>query len=113
VDLNRAFCDAASFNPSSWQLSRSSLPLLPSTDEIRRRQFEQIFSEKVPWLEKQAISRLASAYDPHRSGVIKFVRVTAALMVGNRPAMSILMAQLTRGLRSLPPPPSLTSLDRP
>jgi hypothetical protein len=63
---------------------------------LLRTQFEQIFSEKVPWLERAAISRLASAYDPHRSGVIKFVRVTAALMVGNRPAMSFLMAQLTR-----------------
>eukprot|EP00604_Paraphysomonas_vestita_P000081 CAMPEP_0174824534 /NCGR_PEP_ID=MMETSP1107-20130205/35260_1 /TAXON_ID=36770 /ORGANISM="Paraphysomonas vestita, Strain GFlagA" /LENGTH=343 /DNA_ID=CAMNT_0016052339 /DNA_START=378 /DNA_END=1405 /DNA_ORIENTATION=+ len=82
VDLNRSFCDAASLNPSPWQLSR--------------QQFAQILHEKIPWFDMKAITRLTSAYDPHRSGVVKFVRVSAALMVGNRPAMSILMSQLTR-----------------
>lgn len=82
LELNSAMIAAAAFNPSLW--------------EVSRHQFEHVMAEQVPWLEKTVVTRLASAYDPQRSGVIKFARMTAALMAGNRPAMSILMTNISR-----------------
>jgi hypothetical protein len=82
LELNRALIAAASFNPSPW--------------EVSRLQLEHVMTEQVPWFEKAAVARLASAYDPQKSGVIKYARMTAALMAGNRPAMSILMTNISR-----------------
>lgn len=53
--------------------------------------------EKVPWLEDEVVGRLISAFDPHASGLIKYVAVTSVLLMGNRPAMTQLIALLRRG----------------
>ena len=82
LDLHNALIAAAAFNPSTW--------------EVSRQQFEHVMAEQLAWLEKPVVTRLASAYDPQRSGVIKFARMTAALMAGNRPAMSILITNISR-----------------
>lgn len=82
LELNRAFIAAASFNPSPWEVSRA--------------QFQHVMNEQLPWFPMDARIRLASAYDPRKSGVIKYARMTAALMAGNRPAMSILMTNISR-----------------
>ena len=82
LDLNRAMIAAASFNPSPW--------------EVSRQQFHHVMNDQIPWFPIAEVTRLASAYDPQKSGVIKFVRMTAALMAGNRPAMSILMTNISR-----------------
>lgn len=82
LDLNRAFIVAASFNPSTWTISRI--------------QFEQVLQEQVSWYEKKSALRLASAFDTRKSGMIKFSRLSAALVAGNRPAMSVLMSNLSK-----------------
>mmetsp|Transcript_2249 Transcript_2249/g.4047 ORF Transcript_2249/g.4047 Transcript_2249/m.4047 type:complete len:987 (-) Transcript_2249:87-3047(-) len=82
LELNRAMIAAAAFNPSPW--------------EVSRQQFQHVMHDQIPWLPEAEVARLASAYDPFKSGVIKFARMTAALMAGNRPAMSILMTNICR-----------------
>ena len=80
--LHSAMISAAAFNPSVWELSRI--------------QFKHVLNEQIPWFENEAVERLASAYDPQKSGVIKYSRLSASLMAGNRPAMGMLMTTISR-----------------
>ena len=83
ISLHRRFIDAASTNPNPWLL--------------HVRQIRLVLSEIVPWLDKLAIGRLVAAYDPDRSGVFRFVRISASLCAGARPAMNDLMAIMSKG----------------
>ena len=61
-----------------------------------RAQVLSILHTHVPWFTKDSASRLFSAYDPTRTGVIRYIRLSTALLLCTRPAMTDLIALQTR-----------------
>jgi hypothetical protein len=85
-DLHATFVAATAVNPDPWNLTRE--------------QMMTIFAAKLPWYPAAAASRLISSYDPGRSGVVRYVRLSASLIICQRPAMTDLIA-LQEKIRAL------------
>ena len=83
IQLHRRFIDAASSNPNPWLL--------------HKRQVALVLKDMLPWLDAKVIDRLNVAFDPQRSGVIRYIRLSVALVAGTRPAMTELMALVNKG----------------
>ncbi len=105
MDLHLAFIHAAAMNPDPWLL--------------RREQMCSVIRDRIPWLEESEMGgvtnddmeddegeprsmansgilrRLASAYDPQNSGLVRFVRLSVSLLCCNKPNMANLIALLT------------------
>ena len=92
VALHRAFVSAASLNPDPWVLSR--------------QQAHSTIIGSVPWLGGDVASRLLSAYDPQRSGLVRYVRLSVSLVCCARPAMTNLITLLNKGYKSKHTPKS-------
>jgi len=85
MELHSLFIDAAAMNPNPWVVHRS--------------QFTTVMSSFLPWVPREVIGRLFSAYDPEHSGVMRYVRLTSALIAGSRPAMAQLIGLLSEDTR--------------
>ena len=88
ISLHRRMIDAASTNPNIWLL--------------HARQVLLVLQEVVPWMKPQVANRLAAAYDPNRSGTVRYVRLTCSVCAGSKPAMMDLMANINSELHSQP-----------
>jgi hypothetical protein len=71
--------------------------LNPNPYFISRQQLKFVISTHVPWMPPDAVSRLVSAYDPFHAGFIRYVRLSAAVIAGNRPSMSSLVSSMNNG----------------
>lgn len=80
IHLHRRFVDAASTNPNTWLL--------------HTRQLILILNDVVPWLGVHVANRLMAAYDPKRSGVVRYIRISCSVIAGSKPAMMNLMADI-------------------
>ena len=72
----RSFIDMASTNPN------------PAT--VTRSQVFQVVHSALDWLSQDSIQRLISAYDPQHTGVIRYARITTALVACCRANMAAL-----------------------
>jgi hypothetical protein len=46
----------------------------------------------------QAIGRLVSSYDPYQTGFVRYIKLSASILAGNRPSMSGLISSLNNGI---------------
>jgi hypothetical protein len=82
VQLHKAFVEAAAMNPNPWLLKRD--------------QVASVIREELPWLDGGSLRRLVSAYDPHGTGLIKYVKMSVSLVCASKPAMANLIVLLSR-----------------
>jgi hypothetical protein len=87
INLHRRFVDAASTNPNTWLL--------------HTRQLILVLNDTIPWLGVDVANRLMAAYDPKRSGVVRYVRIACSVIAGSKPAMMDLMANINPGTQSI------------
>ena len=86
LKLHRRFVDAASTNPNTWLL--------------HNRQMILVLNDVVPWLGVDVANRLMAAYDPKRSGVVRYIRVSCSIIAASKPAMMNLMADINPDFHS-------------
>jgi hypothetical protein len=49
---------------------------------MSRVQFMSVCSEECPWVEDEDLSKLFSGFDPANTGFVKFIKITASLLLG-------------------------------
>ena len=88
----------ASLSNTLFPLSLVAAAVLnPNPYFISRPQLKFVIAQHVPWMPADAVSRLASVYDPFHAGFIRYVRLSAAIIAGNRPSMSSLISSMNNG----------------
>lgn len=86
ISFHKSMVASAIINPNPYFISRS--------------QMRDIIYSNVPWMDKDAIGRLISSYDPFQTGFVRYIRLSSAIIAGNRPSMSGLIASLNNGSKA-------------
>lgn len=89
ISLHRNMVASAIINPNPYFISRSQL--------------RDVIYANVPWMNKDAIGRLISSYDPYQTGFVRYIRLSSSIIAGNRPSMSGLISSLNNGSKAEDP----------
>ena len=82
LDLHRTFIDVSQINPNPWLLDT--------------HQILQIMKSKIPWMSDDALNRLINSFDPQKTGMVRFVRISLTLVACLQPAMIELASMFNR-----------------
>lgn len=82
----------------------------PNPATVTRAQVFQVVHNALDWQPVDSIDRLISAYDPQHTGVIRYVRITTALVACCRPNMAALNGKRPADVHSSVPADCISEL---